>query len=545
MSDHLHVIRRLSAALFVLAAGIVAVVVQLPGVDHGNQTSIDLLLAAAAVSGLVVWWLPWDRFHPNLFLVAGVVANLLLALLIFWTGGEASIFFPIYVFIVVASGAYYRTAPLVFITALSCLSASSYLLYSGPISLTVVLPLLPLLSVLVAVAIICNVLYRRLERNVLDAAYRARFIEALHEIDKAILNESDEQEVLRIATERTKDLLDCQEARIDPVLPDSPPAGEAIEEAPSESSTSRTIVLRVPLVARGETLGQLTLVWTGRRTIDPASQSLARNFAAQIALAIQGARLHRQAERVRALTELNRLKDEFISTASHELRTPLTSIVGFSELLVKGKVASENQESVYLAMSRSAQHLASLVDDLLDVSRLEAGRLSLNLQLKDLRELAREVGADMTPVSANHEIVVKVDDVSAYVYMDERRIHQVLTNLIANAIRYSPDGGKVTIEVRAEGSDVVVEVADEGIGIRPEVLDRLFEKFYRAPNAPISAYATGLGLALCRGFVQAHGGRIWAASDGEGRGSRFGFVLPRADPAAHPGDAERSVAAVG
>lgn len=544
MSDHLHVIRRLSAALFVLAAGIVAVIVQLPGVDHGNQAAIDILLAAAAVSGLLVWWFPWERFHPNLFLVAGVVADLLLALLLFWTGGGSSIFFPIYVFVVVAAGAYYRTAPLVFITALSCLSASSYLLYSGPLTLTVVLPLLPLLPVLVAVAIICNVLYRRLERNVVDAAYRARFIEALHEIDRAILSEGDEQEVLRIATERTKDLLDCQEARIEPVLSDAPLEG-ALEGNFSEPLAARPRVLRIPLVARGETLGQLTLVWTRRRTIDPSIHLLARNFAAQIALAIQGARLHRQAERVRALTELNRLKDEFISTASHELRTPLTSIVGFSELLVKGRVASGNEESVYLAISRSAQHLASLVDDLLDVSRLEAGRLQLNLQLKDLRELAAQVGAEMAPVSASHEIVVRVDDTPADVFMDERRIHQVLVNLIANAIRYSPNGGKVTIEVRSEGSHVAVEVADEGIGIRREVLDRLFEKFYRAPNAPDSTYATGLGLALCRGFVQAHGGRIWASSEGEGRGSRFSFVLPRVDPAAARNDASRPLLSAG
>lgn len=521
MDAHLRLIRRLSAVLFVCSALVVALIIQLPGVDHGHRASIEILLALAALAGVAVWLFPWEHFNPNLYLVAGVTANVMVALLIYWTGGPSSIFFPIYVFIVVAAGAYFRTLPLAFITALSCLSAASFLSYTGPLALAIVVPLLGLLPVLVAVAIVCNVLYRGLERNVLILDHRARFIEALHQIDQAMLNEVAENEILGIAAERTRTLLDCEKVHIE-VGSD---AADAV--APLRPFSSRQIPLRVPLVAAGESLGSLLLVWRDDQQVSPETIALVRNLAAQIALAIHRGRLRHQVEQARALGELNRLKDEFISTASHELRTPLTSIVGFTEILSQGRVSPEKAASIYPTLYRSAQQLSNLVDDLLDVSRLESGQLQLNPEPRDLGVLARQVAAELSAASKKHELVVRTGAEPAIARVDERRIHQVLVNLIANAFRYSPNGGTVTIEVHPEGEDVVVSVSDEGIGIPPGVLGQLFENFYRAPNATPDARATGLGLALCRGLIEAHGGRIWAESKGEGQGSRFVFVLPR------------------
>lgn len=434
------------------------------------------------------------------------------------------------------SGAYYELGALLVMTSVAGLASASYLLYSGPVTISLVLPLLIRLPILVTTALLCNLLYRGLTRTMQDAEQRARLIEALHDIDRAILTTSDEKEVLRVAIERTRALLDGD--RVEIVI-----GGREVNrldggdvanpDAWTPPVTDQATV--IPLVAQGERLGELYLTC---QAADPSvrdtRERVGQKFAAQIAIALHSVRLRRQAEETRALIQLNRLKDEFISTVSHELRTPLTSIVGFGELLVAGRVPSDETSATIEHIYQAAGHLAKLVDDLLDVSRLDAGRLHLAIRRDDLVTLVRQVAAEMGGASQRHQISVDAPAEPIWVDVDGRRMRQVLINLIANAIRYSPNGGPITIHVETCESDALVTVADRGIGMPPQVLERIFDRFYRAPNAPAATAATGLGLALCHGLVKAHGGRIWAESEGEGRGSRLRFTIPRSQATPDP-----------
>ncbi|MBX6772816.1 MAG: hypothetical protein IRY83_13880 [Chloroflexi bacterium] len=526
---YLQRVRQFSAALFVISALLVALLANF--VERSpHLTEINGIVAIALLAGPFIWLFPWSRYHRDLFLGIGLTAVILLSALIYWTGGASSPYFPMYAFIIAMSGAYYEPLALFVITLTTCAGAASYLLYSGPLTGALVLPLLIWIPVLAITAFLCNLLYRGLTRNMIDAERRARLIAALHDIDQAILTMPDEGEILRIATSRLKDLLAVTRVGItvDAAATSSTEACHPDRHGPGvHHALGGDGNLELPLIARGEHLGALHL---DCRAIDRSERAelaaIGQKFAAQIAIVLHSARLRRQAEEARALSHANRLKDEFISLLSHELRTPLTAVVGFCELIVAGHIPPAEVPEIIEHVYHAALHLARLVDDLLDISRLDTGRLRLAIQRDDLGMLVRQVAHEAAGISRAHHLCVEVPDDPIWVEIDAKRIQQVLLNLINNAIRYSPGGGTVTIRAEPAGSAILVTVEDQGIGMRPEVLERVFDRFYRAPGAPPDAAATGLGLALCRGLVEAHGGRIWAESEGEGKGSRLRFTIP-------------------
>ncbi len=301
--------------------------------------------------------------------------------------------------------------------------------------------------------------------------------------------------------------------------------------------------LCVPLVARGRTLGALSLVSVrpGRR-YGPTEVALAEDLARRAALAADNARLYQQAQ------EAVRARGEFLARASHELRTPLTSALGTVRLL-KRALSGELHEppEVLLAIAnRNLSALASLVDDLLDVSKLEAGRMTLALETV---ELAGVIGRSLEVIGAQARdkgVSVRVEVPAALrLPADPLKLEQVLVNLLANAVKFTPPGGQVTISAGAEqageGRRVRICVQDTGEGIAAEHLEAIFEPFFQASRPrpyPADRRAartrgTGLGLAICRGIVELHRGRIWAESDGPGRGSTFTVLLP-AEPAGRP-----------
>ncbi len=512
---------------------LVAILAYVSGVDGSNRAEVFSLLTVAFATGLFVRWFPWYRYHPNWFLTIGLAASALIALLIYWTGGATSVFFPLYFFVVVASGAYYTARPLILVTVVASVAAASYILYSGPPTLSLLLPALVLVPILVVVAIICNVLFRGLQRNVESAEFRARFIAALHDVDLAILAQGSLTESLNVATERLKGLLGCERAMT--ALWPVDGSSERSEFLNSQGErgdppVGKGYTLTIPLEAKDAVLGELRLHWKRARDVTPELEQFARNFAAQLAIIVQNAQLSRQAEEARRLRELKQVQDEFISMVSHDLRTPLTSIVGFSELLIRRRISPGDQASAFEQIHRSAIHLARMVDDLLDITRLSTGRLELDLARQDLAALVRQVVETMRVVSNRHQLVVEGIDEPAWATMDGRRITEVLTNLIGNAIRYSPEGEEIKICLKGDDQEVTVSVEDHGIGIPSEDQSRIFEKFYRGANAVDVSSGTGLGLAICRGLIEAHGGKIWVESEGQGRGSRFSFNIPRSGP---------------
>jgi signal transduction histidine kinase len=227
--------------------------------------------------------------------------------------------------------------------------------------------------------------------------------------------------------------------------------------------------------------------------------------------------------------KLEEVRRQFVSFITHELRTPLTSIAGFLWLVLRGHAGplTEAQGHQLEIAHRQVKVLEGLVGSLLDLSAIEAGRLDLDRQPFDLVPLVADTVELLRPQADARKVAVRVapSDAPVVVDADRGRIGQVLTNLVANAIKYTAPGGPVTVRASSDGREVLVEVADQGGGIPAAELPRLFDPYYRASAVAASSRGSGLGLTICKGIVDAHGGRIWAES-GEGEGSRFLFTIP-------------------
>ncbi len=232
--------------------------------------------------------------------------------------------------------------------------------------------------------------------------------------------------------------------------------------------------------------------------------------------------------------EVDRLKSEFVATVSHELRTPMTSIKGYVEVLLLGAAGELNEKQTrFLEVVRSnTERLNVLVNDLLDVSRIEAGRVTLSRQPIDLKDMTEQLIAETLKRSQEEGRTITIELQSApglpRVVGDPERILQILSNLVDNAYNYTPIGGRITVGLHTAGEEVQVDVEDNGVGIPEEDQDRIFERFFRGEDPLVLATAgTGLGLAITRQLIEMHDGRIWFKSSGvSGKGSTFSFTLP-------------------
>ncbi|MBF6592073.1 MAG: hypothetical protein IVW57_16310, partial [Ktedonobacterales bacterium] len=232
---------------------------------------------------------------------------------------------------------------------------------------------------------------------------------------------------------------------------------------------------------------------------------------------------------VSAIYRLEQQKDEFLSIASHELKTPLTSLKILAQLTRRRLARLGAVETEPLAgMERSIERMERLVNDLLDVSRIQAGKLALRLELCDLSEICRQIAEEQS-AAAERAITLVLPEAPVLAVADAERIGQVLTNLLSNAIKYSPAGCPITLSLRiTEEHQALLAVHDEGGGIPPELQGHLFERFYRVPGVQVqsgSGVGLGLGLYISREIVERHRGRIWVESD-VGAGATFAFTIP-------------------
>ena len=229
-----------------------------------------------------------------------------------------------------------------------------------------------------------------------------------------------------------------------------------------------------------------------------------------------------------AIQEANRLKTEFVSMVSHELRTPLTSIQGFADLLLEDQqIAGEERESL-IAVKKNSDRMLGLINDLLDLSRMEAGKIDIHRTSLDLARLIQEVAGSLRPLieAKRQRLRFDIGEALPLVWADQDRVTQILTNLISNAHKYTPVEGSITVAARRDNGFVRVDISDTGIGLSPEDQAQLFTQFFRAPaGSPQAAGGTGLGLAITRSLVELHGGRITVSSV-PGQGSTFSFSLP-------------------
>ena len=306
----------------------------------------------------------------------------------------------------------------------------------------------------------------------------------------------------------------------------SPLAMRAFTDGEPRAEGSQLVV---PMVLKRHVVGVVDLESRDARVWSSTDERLLVALCNHAALAVDNLHLLDEARKVAALRELDRMKTELLGTVSHELRTPLGSIKGYATtLLTHGNRLRKDEQREFLEIIDSeADRLRELIENLLDLSRLEAGVLRIDRQPVRMARSAAEVLRKVQLTASGHELALDWPPADPLVDADEKRIYQVMQNLITNAVKYSPDGGCITLSARVQGRELVVSVADEGLGIPDSEIDKIFDRFHRVQTQLSRGIGgTGLGLAICKGLVEAHGGRIWAESGGDGEGSTFRFTLP-------------------
>ncbi len=294
--------------------------------------------------------------------------------------------------------------------------------------------------------------------------------------------------------------------------------------------TGTRALLAIPMLREAELIGGLTVARKTPGEFSPEVIELLKTFATQSALAIQNARLFREiGDKSRQLEVASQHKSEFLANMSHELRTPLNAIIGFSEVLAEGMFGEVNEKQTeYLRdILESGQHLLSLINDILDLSKVEAGRMELELTDFDLPQAISNALTLVRGRSARRDIALHqaVDLRLGQILGDERKIKQILLNLLSNALKFTPEGGRVDVRASVADGMAEISVTDTGVGIAPEDQEAVFEEFRQVGTADKKVEGTGLGLALSRKFIELHGGRIWVKSQ-VGVGSTFTFTLP-------------------
>lgn len=350
----------------------------------------------------------------------------------------------------------------------------------------------------------------RIEQSLRTGQERFR---ALVAAGQAIHASLSVEAIAAVLTERARTILGARQATV------------SLAQAPRLHRALRTATtLAVPLLGhQGRPLGVVHLSDRVGGEFSAEDEAVLVQLAAMAAVSMENARLY---ESVR---EQNQRKDEFLATLAHELRNPLAPIANAIALLRKGGAQATGK--VIGIMERQLRQMVHLVDDLLDVSRVSSGKITLKQEPTDVREVLEVALESSGPLiqGAGHQLALELPGEALPLLGDRARLAQVLVNLLNNAAKYTPKGGHITVSARAEGPSVLVQVRDDGLGIPPDMLPRVFEVFTQVKHAEEhSQGGLGLGLALVRKLVEMHGGQVWAESAGLGKGSTFHLRLPLA-----------------
>lgn len=286
-----------------------------------------------------------------------------------------------------------------------------------------------------------------------------------------------------------------------------------------------------PLIVQGRTFGAISIAATGNsRRYDAFDLALAEELARRASVAVENARLFANGQRDRARAEeANRAKDLFLSTLSHELRTPLTAILGWTRMLRTGGLPPEKRDKGLETIDRNARAQVALIEDILDLSRIVTGKLRLELQAVELVSVIEAAVETVRPAldARDLRLQLALDPDAATVIGDPNRLQQVVWNLLTNAVKFTPRGGRIRVWLRREASHVEITVADNGQGIDPALLPFVFDRFRQSDASTTRSFGgLGLGLAIVKHLIELHGGTIHAASEGPGCGATFVVRIP-------------------
>ena len=298
----------------------------------------------------------------------------------------------------------------------------------------------------------------------------------------------------------------------------------------SSLDAGQTAAIGVPLVRQGQPIGAIVARSYNRsRGYTEEDGYLLMLFGDLAVAALTAAEaFEQQRAAVGELERLSRAKSDFISIVSHEFRTPLTGIQGFSEMIRDEDLTSDEVKEYASDINTDARRLNRMINDMLDLDRMESGRMQLAQEPVDVNEIVVDVAGRVRPNAPAHPLTLELEEGLPPVLGDGDKITQVLTNLLSNAVKYSPDGGAITVTTRHSRDRILVSVKDHGLGISKDVLESVFERYSRIESgATRHIQGTGLGLPIVRQIVEMHGGRVWAEST-LGEGSNFQFTLPYA-----------------
>jgi PAS domain S-box-containing protein len=302
-------------------------------------------------------------------------------------------------------------------------------------------------------------------------------------------------------------------------------------DSPALSARGLRSLLGVPLAIKERDIGVLYIATAHHRRFAEDEVQLLGLAADRIALAVDHARLFEAAHAARQEAETaNRSKDQFLAVLSHELRTPLQAMLGWVRMLRSGRLDEATAARALATVERSTQAQAQLINDLLDVSRIVAGKLQLDPRAVDLRDVVGHALETVRPLADARRVALgaSLPEAPSTLSGDAGRLEQAVWNLLSNAIKFTPEGGRVDVALREVGADAVIDVCDTGKGIAPDVLPRIFERFRQGDTATRVQGGLGLGLAIVRHLVTMHGGTVSAHSDGVGHGATFTIRLPLA-----------------
>ncbi len=438
---------------------------------------------------------------------------------------DVSIDTAVYLLPVVVSTLLWGLGPGIF-SAISAFLAFNYFFISPLFTLYVEKPqdLLVLLAFL-AVAVVLNQLLGRTRAALSNANTRERETVRLYELSRALAGQRDDQAIARTMAQHLWDTF--QTSRVEVMieaLDDQNPARVILPPDQAAAPIRSPLAIAPLLTARG-LQGEIHL-WAHRPALTPAEDRLLRIFANQGALALERSQLLRSENRAKVAEESDRLKTALLSSVSHELRTPLAAIKAAVTSLRSSAIDrhSAAHADLLATIEEETDHLNMLVGNLLDMSRIEAGALQPQRRWNDLQEIIGAAAARLQQSLQHHSLVIDVSEDLPLVPVDFVQLHQVLINLISNGIKYSPLGTAIRVEAkRRDRQSVWVRVINQGPPVPEEHLERIFDKFYRVTAAD-RVTGAGLGLSICKGIVEAHGGRIWA--ENLPNGFAFNFTLP-------------------